>query len=58
MAEKREAVNLLVDGGGFGDVAADGSLNDINLTAQFADDEIPDDEVNNLLYGGDDGSHN
>lgn len=45
------AVNLTVDGGGFGDVAADGSLNDINLTAQFADDEIPDDEVNNLLYG-------
>lgn len=56
LAEKREAVNLLVDQGGYGDVAADGSLNDINLTAQFSDDEVPDDELNYLLYGGDHGS--
>lgn len=58
MAEKREAVNLLVDGGGYGDIAADGSLNDINLISQFAEDEVPDDEINNLLYGEDDGSKN
>ncbi|PLR29616.1 hypothetical protein CYR55_22705, partial [Chimaeribacter californicus] len=51
LASKREAVNEMVDGGGYGDVATDGSLNDLNLTVGFAEDEEPDDEINTLLYG-------
>ncbi|WP_147200841.1 hypothetical protein [Pantoea sp. CCBC3-3-1] len=55
LAAKREAVNKIVDRGGFGDVAADGSLNDINLTADFEEGEEPDEDINNMLYGkGDD----
>ncbi|WP_137765860.1 hypothetical protein [Nissabacter sp. SGAir0207] len=53
LAGKREAVNQLVDEGGHGDVAADGSLNDLNLSVGFADDEEPDDDINQLLFGDD-----
>ena len=55
LAAKREAVAQLVDAGGHGDIAADGSLNDVNLTAAFDAGEEPDDEINNLLYGVNDG---
>ena len=55
LAQKREAINQIVDEGGFGDEAVDGSLNDTNLISGFAEDEEPDDELNALLYGGDDG---
>lgn len=55
LAVKREAVAQLVDAGGHGDVAADGSLNDVNLTATFDAGEEPDDEINALLYGVTDG---
>lgn len=55
LAAKREAVAQLVDAGGHGDVAADGSLNDVNLTAAFDAGEEADDEINNLLYGVNDG---
>lgn len=51
LAAKREAVAQLVDDGGHGDVAADGSLNDLNLVAPFDAGEEPDDEINNTLYG-------
>ena len=51
MAEKREAVNLRWMVAGLVMSLLTVLFNDINLTAQFADDEIPDDEVNNLLYG-------
>lgn len=57
LAEKREAINEIVDKGGFGDEAADGSLNDLNLVAEFAEDEEPDDEINSILYGENEDGH-
>jgi hypothetical protein len=57
LAEKREAVNVIVDDMGAGDVSADGSLNDLNLMPDFADGEEPDEEINNHLYGDVDDGH-
>lgn len=51
LAAKREAVSEIVDRGGFGDEAVDGSLNDLNLQPDFEDGEEPDDDINNHLYG-------
>ena len=57
LAEKREAVNVIVDDMGAGDVAADGSLNDLNLMAEFTEGEEPDDEINTHLYGDNEDGH-
>lgn len=57
LAAKREAVSEIVDRGGFGDEAVDGSLNDLNLQPDFEDGEEPDEDINNHLYGENEDGH-